>query len=94
MGRVAITKGTAYEAKDFVRLTRDVVIVVSPVKIGRYDDTKVFVRIGHRELMFRAVGSGAAGKAMASPLFAVTCRMYTQPLLVPRTCTNVYRILA
>ena len=51
MGRVAITKGTAYEAKDFVRLTRDVVIVVSPVKIGRYDDTKVFVRIGHRELM-------------------------------------------
>ena len=40
----------------------------------------------------RAVGSGAAGKAMASPLFAVTCRMYTQPLLVPRTCTNVYRI--
>ena len=43
---------------------------------------------------YRAVGSDAAGKAMASPLFAVTCRMYTQPLLVPRTCTNVYRILA
>ena len=39
--------------------------------------------------MTRAVGSGAAGKAMASPLFAVTCRMYAQPLLVPRACTNV-----
>ena len=39
--------------------------------------------------LLRAVGSGAAGKAMASPLFAVTCRMYAQPLLVPRACTNV-----
>ena len=34
-----------------------------------------------------------AGKAVASPLFAVMSRTYAQPLLVPRSCTNVYRIL-
>ena len=45
ISRVAISEGMAKEAKGFVSLIRNVIIVVSPVKIRRYDNTKIFVGI-------------------------------------------------
>ena len=43
-------------------LSRDIVIVVSPVKIEKYADTKIFVRIGHRELMLILEGAYVIGR--------------------------------
>ena len=45
IGRVAISESTVKEAKGFVSLIRNVIIVVSPVKIRRYNNTKIFVGI-------------------------------------------------